>query len=102
MSELRSWQLAIPLKVKYEANTWLSFFAGVNNIFFINNNKIINHKYTLRGEVGADFLLANRFILGLEGGYDILPSGQFQDDKIFFHYYHVSAKVGILLSSLKK
>lgn len=102
VSELRSWQLAIPLKVKYEANTWLSFFAGVNNIFFINNNKIINHKYTLRGEVGADFLLANRFILGLEGGYDILPSGQFQDDKIFFHYYHVSAKVGILLSSLKK
>jgi len=100
--ESRTWQLAVPLKVKYEVNNWFAFFVGVNNIFFIKNSLTTNKKYALRGEIGTDFLLAKRYIIGIEGGYDILPSGHIQNENIFFHFYHASAKVGILLSSFKK
>ena len=102
MYEGRTWHLAIPLKVKYEVKKWVGLFAGINNVFIVQQDLPINQKYALRGELGADFLLANRYILGLEGGYDILPSGMNKESGFYFRYYHASAKVGILLSSFKK
>ena len=102
MHEGRTWHLAIPLKVKYEVKKWVGLFAGISNVFIVRQDIPINQKYALRGELGADFLLANRYILGIEGGYDILPSGMDKEYGFYFRYYYVSAKVGILLSSLKK
>jgi len=102
MHEGRTWHLAIPLKVKYEVKKWVGLFAGISNVFIVRQDIPINQKYALRGELGADFLLANRYILGIEGGYDILPSGMDKEYGFYFRYYYVSAKVRILLSSLKK
>ncbi len=99
----RTYQLCIPLRVKYNFKEYLAFHAGVSNVFYLKKQEnYVNNTYALRGELGADVTIAERYIIGIKGSYDITPCGQYLHHDIFMHYYSLSLKAGILLSSFKK
>jgi len=103
MWSFRTYQLSVPLKVRFDFEKWLTFHAGLSNTFYIKGrDNYVSKKYALRGEVGADVLIKQRYIVGIKGSYDLTPTGRFQDDDISFHYYSASLKVGVLLNSFKK
>lgn len=103
MWHFRTYQLSIPLRVRFDFEKWLTFHAGLSNTFYIKGEDYyVNRKYSLRGEAGADVLIKQRYIVGIKGSYDLTPTGRFQDDDISFHYYNASLKVGVLLNSFKK
>lgn len=98
-----TYQLCIPLKVKYDFEKWLAFHIGVSNVFYLKKQEnFVNNTYSLRGELGADVTIAERYIIGIKGSYDVTPSGQLKNCNIFTHYYSLSVKAGILLSSFCK
>lgn len=103
MWSFRTYQLLVPLKIKYDFEEWLTFYAGVSNVFFLKGqSSLVNKTYTLRGELGADVLIKKRYMIGINGGYDLLPSGRFNNEDIYLHYYNLSLKIGMLLKSPEK
>jgi hypothetical protein len=99
---VNSYQLAVPLRVRYDFEKWLVFHAGVSNAFYLIPSKksanIINRLYSLRGEAGADFIIAKKFLTGIKYSQDFTPCGQFSTDKIYFHSQSLSLRLGLLLN----
>jgi hypothetical protein len=97
----RTYQIGIPFKIEYDLKNWFTFYGGVNNIFYLKGGDVfINKNYALRGDAGFDFNISSKYRIGLEGSYDITPSGQFENYSIYTHCYHVAISVDVMLGQL--
>lgn len=96
--EERFLSVGIPLKMRYGFEKWLVFYVGVNNIFHVydNNETVLSEPviYTLRGEVGADFILFSKLILGAKYAHDITPFSKLTDFDVSYRFEIISLKLG--------
>lgn len=97
--ENRHYLISIPLKIKYQFEPWLCIIAGLDNVFYVSKkDHHINQLYALRGRLGFEVTINNKFLIGINSTTDITPSGIFVPyESIYFKYYTASLSLGIVL-----
>lgn len=100
-----TYQVSVPLKMKYDFENWLAFVLGINNTFYLTDYEyFVNRFYAIGGILGADIKIGRKFVFGLQCNADFSHTGKCDESSasIFYHYYGVSAKFSVLLGSFKK
>lgn len=95
------YSLAIPVKVRYDLAKSIALYGGVNNIFNIGQTRSIDHlaftqKYNIRGMLGIDAILHQKYILGCEYSYDIMPYSKWKEYDISYRFDLIALKLGLL------
>ncbi len=95
----RTFQITVPLLLRYNFEKWLVVHTGINNVFYLKQEQhMVTNWYTLRGEIGFDIIIKNLFIVGANGTYDLTPSGRYVSYDIFNRYYSATLKLGYILN----
>lgn len=94
------YSFTIPVKVRYEPTKWATIYVGANNIFNVyqsGSEKLkTTQKYNVRGIVGFDFMLSDKYLLGCEYGYDISPFSKWKDYDVSYRFDIITVKLGLV------
>ncbi|MDA3818658.1 MAG: hypothetical protein PF486_14845 [Prolixibacteraceae bacterium] len=91
--------LYLPVKFKYRIGERFNMFIGGSNIFnFASDFSIKSNTYNIRGVVGFDFKLSDRYQLGVEYGRDITPYANFYNDTFRYRFNLFAVEVAMRLS----
>ena len=90
--------LTIPLKVHYAlSNNRFSIWGGGSNVVRLKYTSLgTNYRYNVRANVGGDWTLVNRYLVGLEYAHDITPFSKMKYYDISYRFDLIALKVGIL------